>query len=225
MSRDRSTHEFFEKFHQQFSDRSPWDSLKSEARIEARRTGVEFMCISEGEGRLLGQLGALVAQGKSQKWVEVGALTGFSALCLMESLPAGSELWTCELSPDRSQFLRKLFSNPEIKGCIHVVEGDSKLTLPKISDQGPFDGIFIDGAKGDYENNLEWADKNLKVGGYIFADNIFLNGDLFEKENKRSLSMQGFIRKLSNPAQYRSVLLPNKDGLWVAQLLTSHLVR
>ncbi len=168
---------------------------------------------------MLGQMVSYLAAGKPQKWVEVGALTGFSALCMMESLPVGSELWTCELNAQRSEFLRNIFASPEIAGRIHLIEGDSKASLEKISSCGPFDGIFIDGAKSDYEINLEWAEKNIRTGGSILADNIFLGGDLFAEPNKRNQAMKRFIERLLDPSKFRSVLLPNTDGLWLAQLI------
>lgn len=219
MSRDRSTHQNFEKFYEKFPAKNAWNDLKEKARLQARKTEVEFMCISEAEGNLLGQLGNFLSQGKPQKWVEVGALTGFSALCLMSALPKGSELWTCELSPERSNFLRELFNDSRIGGKIHVVEGDSKITVNELTKNGPFDGIFIDGAKTDYLNNLDWAEKNLKPGGYVLADNIFLNGDLYAESNKRNQVMEKFVERLGDPKIFRSVLLPNTDGLWLAQFL------
>lgn len=65
--------------------------------------------------------------------------------------------------------------------------------------------------------NLDWAERNLKPGGLIIADNIFLNGELFETDSKRTQVMKRFIKRLSDPKKFRSILLPSSDGLWVAR--------
>lgn len=219
MSKDRNTHLLFEKFHRQLAPRGAYSDLKAKARAEAQRTEVAFMCISEGEGQLLSQVLSFYSQGRAQKWVEVGALTGFSALGMAEGLGNGSQIWTCELSSERVNFLRHLFSSESLKIRIEVLEGDSKVSLESIVSEGPFDGIFIDGAKSDYEINLDWTEKNLKKGGLILADNIFLNGDLFEEPSKRTEAMKRFVERLLNPSKYKSILLPTTDGLWMAEKL------
>lgn len=219
MSKERSTNSLFEKFSSQWNPQGKYGLLKSKARAEAARTEVAFMCISEGEGQLLSQLVSFHSQGRPQKWVEVGALTGFSALCLAEGLPRDSQIWTCELNPERVSFLNVLFSYPDLQHKINVVEGDSKISMKSLETLAPFDGIFIDGAKSDYEINLDWAEKNLRKGGLILADNIFLGGDLFDEPSKRTEAMKRFIDRLLNPAKFRSVLLPATDGLWMAEKL------
>lgn len=219
MSKDRNTNPLFEMFARQWSPQGKYFALKAKARAEAQRTEVAFMCVSQAEGQLLSQLVSFHAQGKPQKWVEVGALTGFSALCLAEGLSKGSQIWTCELNSERVAFLKGLFAAPELQVQIQVIEGDSKVSMSSLESQGPFDGIFIDGAKSDYEVNLDWAERNLRKGGLILADNIFLGGDLFQEPSKRTEAMKRFIERLLNPAKFRSVLLPAHDGLWMAEKL------
>lgn len=220
MNRERRQNNYFELFHQNRirATSDGYELLKQLSRAKAKELDVEFMCVSTGEGQLLTEILQFFDIGRAEKWVEVGALTGFSALCMLKGLGLESKLWTCEIDPVRVQFLKELSLHPQLNGRLHVLAGDCKESLISIQSQGPFDGVFIDGAKSDYESNLDWAEKNVKPGGLIIADNIFLNGELFEADSKRTKVMKGFINRLSDPKKFKSILLPSSDGLWVARL-------
>ena len=81
--------------------------------------------------------------GSGKKCVEIGTLTGLSALYWLQMLGGNGTLWSFEKSPEHFAHAEKnLKSYIEKKHC-HLVLGDALEKLPAIEDQGPFDFIFI----------------------------------------------------------------------------------
>lgn len=104
---------------------------------------------------------------------------------------------------------------------IEFVLGDAREELKKLEALGPFDGIFIDGNKAAYMDYLEWAEKNIKTGGLILADNVFLNGSVWGEASARFSEkqiriMQEFNKRLADPDKFVSVIAPTFEGLYIA---------
>lgn len=228
----RVTSEIIRDYHQAFP--LPWRfmDLMENAKSEAVRTGVDFMSLGENELRMvLEALRLAGASAQAAKWIEIGSLTGYSALGFFSVLAKGSHLWTLEKSAERCAFLRSLFNDPRLAGGIEVVEGDSRQSKLLLEAFAPFDGIFIDGAKAEYLNDLMWAEKHLKAGGLILADNIFLSGEVFpatglpenalQKEGRFSAkqisAMRSFLERLNSPELYDTLVLPTSDGFVLAR--------
>ena len=52
--------------------------------------------------------------------------------------------------------------------------------LPRLVRFGPFDAVFIDADKGNYDANGRWAADNTRPGGLLVGDNAFFFGCLLE---------------------------------------------
>lgn len=228
----RVTSDLIEIYFEDFPALNQWEDLLQKSKDEAERTGVDFMSLSFAESSLVAQTLQIVNSSnpnQPMKWVEIGSLTGFSALCLLSALGDQTQIWALEKAADRAVFLRELFSDPRLRGRIHVVEGDSRETKKTIESHGPFDGVFIDGAKSEYLNDLEWAEVNVKKGGWILADNVFLSGVVFDPQSrergsdrfsaKQIQAMHQFLSRVSDPTRYSTLVLPTSDGLSVSRKL------
>jgi predicted O-methyltransferase YrrM len=227
---DRVTSDLIALFHEDFPKSWRWPDLLEKSKEEAERAQVDFMSLGEAEMSMVAQ--ALQFGGatlKPSKWVEIGSLTGYSGLCILSILAPGSELWTIEKSADRCRFLREHFKDPRLAGKIHSVEGDSRTAKATLETYGLFDGVFLDGAKAEYQNDLDWAEANVKTGGLILADNVFLGGSVFdpqsvEKGNDRHSAkqvqiMHGYLTRISDPQRYQTLMIPTSDGLSVSRKL------
>jgi predicted O-methyltransferase YrrM len=152
-------------------------------------------------------------------------LTGFSGLGLLEALPPNGTLWTFEKNPERAALAEKILAQGLTGNQkVHVLQGDAEQELQSIEKQGPFDGIFIDGNKLAYGAYLDWAELNLRPGGLILADNVFLSGAVYGEpvphfSPKQIKSMQEFNQRLSDPTKYSSCLVPSFEGLFMSILL------
>lgn len=195
-------------------------ALKKQSRDFADELGLGRISISPAEAQLIK---TLVSLHQTRKFVEIGTLTGLSAQYLFDALPEGGELWTLEKDPRHGVMAEKVFSQiDQSKKKIHLVMGDAREELEKLSVQGPFDGVFIDGNKAAYFDYLMWAEKNLRSGGLILADNIFLSGAVWGEATQQKFSekqiriMREFNERLANPELYEAAIVPSYEGLYVA---------
>lgn len=196
-------------------------SLLQKARKASEFVGKSQISISESEAQLMS---FFIKLFQCQTFIEIGTLTGYSSLWILSALNQGGTLWTLEKDPSHSKIAGDILN--EWSGTTRgiVLTGEAEKSLFELSNKGPFDGIFIDGNKSAYLKYLSWAEKNVKKGGLIIADNIFLRGAVWGDEtsvfsaNQISV-LKEFNQRLSNPEKYLSVFLPTSEGLSVSKKL------
>ena len=191
-------------------------------KLELHRHNLDFMSISGSEARILQ---FLVRVTGVNKIVEVGTLFGYSALAMAKVLPEDGVIYTLEKNPENFDVAQKMFSKSEAGARVNALCGDAALLLSDIEKDGPFDMVFIDADKAGYPKYLDWAEKNVKRGGFIVGDNTFLFGALWGESRDREMgekqiaAMRAFNARLSDSSCYNSTLIPTFEGLTVAQKL------
>lgn len=194
-------------------------SFQQEARENAKKLAKEAISLSPVEASILRLLAFSL---RPRKLVEIGTLTGLSALYLAEALVDGGEVWTFEKESQHATLARGVFAKTPHAGRIHLVEGDARESLSQIEKQGPFDLVFIDANKAAYVDYMTWAQTHLHSGGMIVADNVFLGGTVWGDNSegpfnsKQTQVMQEFNKKLMQDPQYMTCILPTEEGLLVA---------
>ena len=96
--------------------------------------------------------------------------------------------------------------------------------MPALTQNGPFDMVFIDADKDSYSLYLDWAEENLRKGGLLAADNTFLFGSVYGDFNdsagrhsqKTLEGMKSFNKRLSRSEFWEGALVPTAEGLTVA---------
>lgn len=192
-----------------------FSTLFKRAKDESVKLGKEGISISTTEGKLLAHF---VRQAACKKFVEIGTLTGYSSLWILEGMGDGGKLFTLEKDPAHASVAREILKDLKAE----VIEGDAREKLEELSVHGPFDGVFIDGNKSAYLDYLVWAEENVRRGGLILADNVFLSGAVWEAEvshfSMRQVEvMQEFNRRLSDSKKFRTLFVPTSEGLAVAE--------
>jgi predicted O-methyltransferase YrrM len=205
------------------SIRGPETTHFLESKRAAQELHKEGISLARNEGEMLGFFTKLF---QCRKFIEIGTLTGYSALCILKNLKAGGELWTFEKDSRHAQLSRDIFSRAlnetEFQGrSVHVMEGDAEAMLTTIEQEGPFDGIFIDGNKGAYGRYLQWAAKNIRPGGLVICDNVFLGGAVLGEKDPRFSANQVSVVDSVNRAtllgpDFEGVLIPTREGLSLA---------
>lgn len=216
-----------ELFRQSLEDQLPRGYQKfREAADQFQKSSISLGPLEAGILRMF------VRMQSRPRWVEVGTLTGFSALCIATVLPEDGHLWSLEKNPDIAKRAQDLLAEAGLSSKVTVVVGDASTTLEGLRKWGPFDGIFIDGNKAGYLGYLDWAERNLAPEGLIIGDNVFLGGDLFEEQSSDSKwspatlnKMKEFVARLLNSSRYDSTLLPTPEGMIVARLKSTEGVR
>jgi caffeoyl-CoA O-methyltransferase len=177
------------------------------ARAFATPEGVPAIMVGPSEGRLL----ALLCQlGGVRNAVEVGTLVGYSAIHIARALPDGGKLWSIEFDALHAGIARDNLAAAGVADKVTVLEGAGLDVLPTIEQHGPFDAVFIDADKVNYDKYGAWAIANLRKGGIVLGDNSFLFGELLE-DSDRGRAMRAFHELVAKHCD--SVNIPTPDGL------------
>ena len=200
-----------------FCLKSPFlDKIKQVTEKE----GVSRMQISAHEARLLQ---FLVHAFQPLRVIEIGTLYAYSSYHLAHALPEGAKLWTLDLNPSRHQIAQEILKESPVISKIKWLTGPAEESLQSLEFQAPFDMIFIDADKISYGKYLSWAEKNLKSGGLLVADNTFLWGAVYDEEAKENSKtdtqtvevMKKFNQRLADSSVWNGALIPTIEGLTV----------
>ena len=182
----------------------------------------EFMSISSFEARLLQ---FFLRVSGARRVVEFGTLFGYSAVAMAKVLPPDGVVITLEKDPAVHAEAEKTFAESPVGSKIVSLCGDAEELMRSIEPRGPFDFAFIDANKTGYCTYLNWAEKNVRTGGFIAGDNSFLWGALWDQPQRESVGenqvrvMREFNRRLADSTRYNSTLIPTAEGLTIAQKL------
>ncbi len=185
-----------------------------------RRTNLHLlngrMCSGHLQGRLLSMLVAMI---RPHRILELGAFTGYSALCLAVNLPEGGELHTIEIDDEMEPELLELFSTPPARGMITLHIGDALELIPAIP--GPWDLVYIDANKRDYTAYLDLVLPLMNPGSFIIADNTLWDGkvaDTVTHHDAQTLALDSFNTRVASDPRLESVILPLRDGLTIIRV-------
>ena len=169
--------------------------------------GIPAIQVGPSEGRLLYLLLKLAG---AKQVVEVGTLVGYSAIHMARALPTDGHLHSIEFDPKHADVARKNIERAGLADRITVHVGAGVDVLPTLEQHGPFDAVFIDADKQNYNRYGEWATKHLRKGGLVLGDNAYLFGELLD-DSDRGRAMRAFHEHVA--ATCESVCLPTPDGL------------
>jgi len=193
------------------------------ARVNSEKLGLEGISLSKTEAQILQ---FFVTEIAAKKVVEIGTLTGLSALYILQALPEGAFFWTLEKSPEHARLAANVLSDYINKNQCKILIGDAKEKLQEIESEAPFDVVFIDGNKAAYLDYFNWAQAHLKVGGLIMVDNVFLAGGVWgdpaaQKFNEKQITT---VQKMNQQAfadkKLKSMILPTEEGLLICKKLS-----
>lgn len=171
------------------------------------------MCSGHYQGRLLKMLVSMI---QPRRILELGTFTGYSALCMAESLHDGAELHTIEIDDELEDFLREhLAKFPQGERIVlHI--GAAEDVLPTI--EGDFDMAFIDANKRHYIEYYEMVLPRVKTGGFILADNTLWDGKVIDPVTNHDPQTRGIVDfndHVANDPRVERVILPIRDGLTI----------
>ncbi len=185
----------------------PQDAALQRAFDAPALHGMPAIQVGLSEGRLLGMLARLAG---ARRVVEVGTLAGYSTLHLARALPPDGHVWTLEFDPRHAAVARDNLAAGGERDRVTVVVGPALTTLPQIESHGPFDLVFIDADKGNYDAYGRWAAANLRPGGMLLGDNAYFFGRLTE-DSPDAAAMRRFHQESTRA--FDTVCIPTPDGL------------
>jgi caffeoyl-CoA O-methyltransferase len=178
------------------------DEALATAFATPKTEGIPAIQVGPSEGKLLGLLLRMVS---ARRVVEVGTLAGYSTIHLARS---GAEVDSIELDERHATLARENLRRAGVEGRTRVHVGRAAEILPMLT--GPYDAVFLDADKGGYDAYGRWAAANLRPGGLLLADNVFLFGRLLG-EGDEAAAMRRFHEEAARA--FDSVVVPTPDGL------------
>jgi caffeoyl-CoA O-methyltransferase len=190
----------------------PQDSVLLEILKRAKKEGLPPIHVSPIDGLHLEVITRAIG---AEKAVEIGTLAGYSGVNIARGLGSKGKLFTFEFSDHYSRVARKSFEKAGLSKKVEIFVGPALKNLKQIESEGPFDLVFIDADKEGYPGYLDWAAKNLRVGGVVLGDNTLawgkINHSLTKEPNVRAI--QKFNRIAATSKRFRSTILPTGEGL------------
>lgn len=152
--------------------------------------------------------------------LEIGALGGYSGICLARGFGKDGKLTSLELEERYSELAHENLTKAGFGHQATYMTGPALQNLEMlVNDEKRFDFFFIDADKENYENYLNYCLQLAEPGAIIVADNVLAGGSVIEPEgpSKRYTEfMKKFNETVANHPQLESLLIPVGDGLTVS---------
>ncbi len=176
-------------------------------------TGRSRWSIGKVEGKLLQML---IKISNTQRVVEVGTFTGYSALVMAEALPEEGTLKTFENSREFAEIARRYFEKSPFGRKIQLKLGPALQSLRALPDNSA-DFVFIDADKPSYGLYFDQALRILRSGGLVFVDNVFWRHKIFKKKitNENARAIAAFNEKVRLENRVEKVMLGVRDGVYL----------
>jgi len=195
---------------------APGDDVIEEVEAEGRAAGLPL--VQAPSGRFLR---ALALIGGARNILEIGTAIGYSALWMAGALPADGRLITIERDAARADAARANLARAGLGERVSVVVGDAMRYLHKVA--GPFDLIFQDGDKRQYEAMLDRLVGLLRTGGVLVTDNVLWSGEVVDgyvetprQDPADTAALRSYNSRLTTDPRLLTTLLPVGDGLAVS---------
>ena len=122
----------------------------------------------------------MVRLSNGKRGIEVGTFTGYSALCMAESLPDDGVLYCFDNWKDVTDVAEKYWKIAGVENKIKLTLGNGCETIEQTllnnkDNLESFDFAYIDADKPNYMNYYEMILKLLKPNGWVAIDNVLWN--------------------------------------------------
>lgn len=197
----------------------PEDSILAEIRERAQHEKLPNIHVGRMDGL---HLEVLIRAMGAKKVVEIGSLAGYSGVCIARALPSEGHLHAIELYEKNARVCAESFRKAGCTSKITIHQGHALEKLSEVEKYGPFDVVFLDADKNNYPAYLAWAEKNLRIGGTLIADNTFAWGLIlqssFDTESQRrdAEGVRQLNATVANSSKWRGTILPTGEGLTLA---------
>lgn len=150
--------------------------------------------------------------------LEIGTAIGYSAIRMAQACPHAF-ITTIERDQIRYNEALKNIKKAGLDERIEVIFGDAFEQETTISNSDPYDVLFIDAAKGQYQRFFETFSRYIGVDGVILTDNVLFHGyvineeDVSSRKAKLGKKVNHYNEWLTNLSEYQTVIIPIGDGV------------
>jgi len=157
----------------------------------------------------------LVRMKKPQHIVEVGTNIGYSVIVMGRECGRETVLETIEIDRDILNTAKGFVAEAKLACEVRFHEGAALEVIPRLS--GPFDFVFIDCVKTEYEKYLDGLMPKLERGAVIVCDNLLWGGEVAGgRRDAITNALRRFNRRLATDPVLNTIVLPLGDGTGIS---------
>ncbi len=157
---------------------------------------------------------------QAKKILEVGTAIAYSTLLFCKGMGFRGHITTIERNEEMIQQAKANIKKAGREKQVRLLQGDAEEILKFL--EGEYDLIFLDGAKGQYNEFLNDCLDRLRPGGMLISDNILYKGmiatdDLVVRRKKTIVNrMRQYLETICNHPQLDTSIIPIGDGLAIS---------
>ncbi|MDR1459942.1 MAG: O-methyltransferase [Bacteroidales bacterium] len=173
------------------------------------------MLSAKSQGTFLQMICRLLQPGRI---LELGTFTGYSTLCMAETLTEDGMIVTIEKNPEQEAIIRKYIQKAGFEEKVKLLIGNALDLIPTFNER--WDLIFIDADKINYLHYYHLLIPSLSNRGMMLVDNVLWSGKVIEevkqndKETKAILEFNSFVQQ---DHRVKNMILPFRDGIMMIQ--------
>lgn len=144
------------------------------------KQGLPPIDVSAAQGKMLFLLAQMAG---ARRILEVGTLGGYSTIWLARALPEGGSLVTLELEAHHARVAQANLEAAGLAGKVEIRVGPAIESLAAMTDEAPFDFVFID---ADKQGNVRYVEESIRLGRpgtTIIVDNVVREGGVLEADS------------------------------------------
>ena len=143
---------------------------------------------------------------------------------MASALADDGRIVTCDVDPEATAIARRYMDESGLGDKIEIKLGPALETIQAL--EGPFDIVFIDADKPNYQAYYEAVLPLLADNGLIIADNVLWSGRVVEPDGDESTqAIKAFNEHVAADDRVLSVMLTVRDGMTLIQLCAGALLK
>ena len=163
-------------------------------------------------------LRGLVRIKRPRRALEVGTNIGYSVIVIGRECGPESVVETIEIDHNTLTTARRFVAEAALPCRVVFHEGAALDVLPRLT--GPFDFVFIDCVKTEYEDYLDALLPKLEAGAVIVCDNLLWKGRVAAGDHDASTdALRAFNKRISTDERLVTSVLPVGDGTGISVVL------
>ena len=157
----------------------------------------------------------LVRMKRPRRVIEVGTNIGYSVVVIGRECDDEAVVETIELDHNTLTHARRFVADADLRCRVVFHEGAALDVLPRLT--GPFDFVFIDCVKTEYQGYLDALLPKLERGAVIVCDNLLWKGQVAAGAHDAPTdALREFNNRISNDPRLLTTILPVGDGTGVS---------
>ncbi|MFC7678426.1 O-methyltransferase [Paenibacillus sp. GCM10028914] len=195
------------------------DAILEGVITSIEENGMPSISVSSSAGKLLTML---VSISEAKDVLEIGALGGYSGICLARGFGKEGHLTSLELEERYAKLAYTNLAKAGFGDQVSYMTGEALQSLENLTkDQKRFDFFFIDADKGNYENYLRYCIELAEPGAIIVTDNVLAGGSVADQDanpKRYTELMKKFNETVANHPKLESLLIPIGDGMTISRV-------